>query len=87
LLDLGCGVGNAFYPLVEQYGMPPLRIQCCDFSKKAINFVKENILYVADKISAHVVDLVKHEMPFDKESADFCNLVFVMSAIDPRHYD
>lgn len=26
LLDLGCGVGNAFYPLIETFGMPPLRI-------------------------------------------------------------
>ena len=26
LLDLGCGVGNAFWPLVETFGMPPLRI-------------------------------------------------------------
>ena len=32
LLDLGCGVGNAFWPLVETFGMPPLKIQCCDFS-------------------------------------------------------
>mmetsp|Transcript_23424 Transcript_23424/g.29122 ORF Transcript_23424/g.29122 Transcript_23424/m.29122 type:complete len:83 (+) Transcript_23424:222-470(+) len=26
LLDLGCGVGNAFWPLVENFGMPPLKI-------------------------------------------------------------
>ena len=26
LLDLGCGVGNAFWPLVETFGMPPLKI-------------------------------------------------------------
>ena len=26
LLDLGCGVGNAFWPLVETFGMPPLQI-------------------------------------------------------------
>ncbi len=24
LLDLGCGVGNAFWPLVETFGVPPL---------------------------------------------------------------
>ena len=26
LLDLGCGVGNAFWPLIEAYGMPLLTI-------------------------------------------------------------
>ena len=26
LLDLGCGVGNAFWPLVSTFGMPPLKI-------------------------------------------------------------
>lgn len=26
LLDLGCGVGNAFYPLIETFGMPPLKV-------------------------------------------------------------
>ena len=26
LLNLGCGVGNAFWPLVEIFGMPPLRV-------------------------------------------------------------
>ena len=26
LLDLGCGVGNAFNPLIEKFGMPPLKI-------------------------------------------------------------
>ena len=26
LLDLGCGVGNAFWPLIETFGQPPLRI-------------------------------------------------------------
>ena len=40
LLDLGCGVGNAFWPLVKEFGCPPLVVQCCDFSPKAVNFVK-----------------------------------------------
>jgi methyltransferase-like protein 6 len=38
LLDLGCGVGNAFWPLVEQFPAA-IQIQCCDFSKRAISFV------------------------------------------------
>ena len=41
LLDCGCGVGNAFWPMIEKYPNR-LKIQCFDFSKKAIQFVKEN---------------------------------------------
>lgn len=44
LLDLGCGVGNGFYPLFKEFG-EYLNINCCDFSPRAVNFVKENELF------------------------------------------
>ena len=71
LLDLGCGVGNAFWPLVETFKMPPLRVQCCDFSKRAVNFVKENILYSPDHIQADVCDLVNDVIPFEPRTAQY----------------
>ena len=71
LLDLGCGVGNAFWPLVETFGIPPLRIQCCDFSQRAVNFVKENELWQASYIDAKPCDLVKEEIPFEPLTATF----------------
>ena len=57
LLDLGCGVGNAFWPMVEQFGQK-ISIQCCDFSKKAVGFVKENALFNPEKMRAETCDLV-----------------------------
>jgi len=71
LLDLGCGVGNAFWPLVGTYGMPPLQIQCCDFSQRAVNFVKENELWLAEHIDAKPCDLVNEEIPFPPLTATF----------------
>jgi methyltransferase-like protein 6 len=39
LLDAGCGVGNGFYPLFREYpGL--LKVHCCDFSPRAVDFVK-----------------------------------------------
>ena len=38
LLEAGCGVGNLFYPLLEE--IPNLFIHACDFSKRAVQFVK-----------------------------------------------
>ena len=71
LLDLGCGVGNAFWPLVETFGMPPLRIQCCDFSKRAVNFVQENVLFDEEHMQAAVCDLVNDVIPFEPLTADY----------------
>ena len=39
LLDFGCGVGNGFYPLVDEFTYKKLRVNCIDISKTAINLV------------------------------------------------
>ena len=49
LLEAGCGVGNLFYPLLEE--IPNLFIHACDFSKRAIDFVKVRTL---SKFGDHV---------------------------------
>ena len=43
LLEVGCGVGNLVFPLIEQ--RLPLYFYCCDFSPRAVQFVKNNPLY------------------------------------------
>jgi methyltransferase-like protein 6 len=40
MLELGCGVGNLVFPLLE--ANPSLIIYACDFSKRAIEFLKVN---------------------------------------------
>ena len=45
LLDFGCGVGNGFFPIVEEFGFSKLRITCCDISKTAISIIKSHQLY------------------------------------------
>ena len=34
LLDIGCGVGNAMFPLLKD--LPNLRVNALDFSKRAV---------------------------------------------------
>ena len=85
LLDLGCGVGNAFWPMVEQFGQK-ISIQCCDFSKKAVGFVKENALFNPEKMRAETCDLVSQAIPFEPNTADFSQLIFVLSAIAPEKH-
>ena len=43
LLDIGCGVGNSFYPLLER--KKALIVKGFDISKKAIEMAKIHKLY------------------------------------------
>lgn len=79
LLDIGCGVGNSFYPLIKR--LPNLRVNAFDFSQRAINMAKTNQLYDEEKIKLLALDVVKDDIPFDK--ADYGILMFVLSAITP----
>ena len=38
LLEVGCGVGNMLYPLLDKN--PQLQVHCCDFSARAVDIVK-----------------------------------------------
>jgi len=38
LLDIGCGVGNTFYPLIEK--KQNLIVRAFDFSKRAVSMAK-----------------------------------------------
>lgn len=91
LLEIGCGVGNFFFPLVE--AKSSLFIYACDFSSKAIELCKTNPLYDESVCRAFVAD-VKDANPFvdglrcvaqysDTELIDIASLIFVLSAIHP----
>jgi methyltransferase-like protein 6 len=53
--------GTAFTLLRYQAS---LKVHCCDFSPRAVEFVKQNELYNAELITAHACDLVNEELPF-----------------------
>ena len=55
LLEVGCGVGNLVFPLLEEN--LPLYIYCCDFSPRGVQFVKEHKLYNEDRVRAFQCDI------------------------------
>ncbi|XP_038652774.1 tRNA N(3)-methylcytidine methyltransferase METTL6 isoform X1 [Scyliorhinus canicula] len=83
LLEAGCGVGNCLFPLLEDD--LNVFIYACDFSPRAIEFVKQNRLYKVERCKAFQCDLTKDDllqnMPVD--SVDVVTLIFVLSAIHP----
>ena len=85
--EMGCGVGNAFFPLVERFSN--LICYGFDFSPRAIQMIKESELYKQnqERIFAEVVDLVHDPIPEYFVKPDFATLIFVLSAISPENHE
>ncbi|KAM4029538.1 tRNA N(3)-cytidine methyltransferase METTL6 [Anomaloglossus baeobatrachus] len=83
MLEAGCGVGNCLFPLLQED--PNLFVYACDFSPRAIQFVKQNSCYNPDTCKAFQCDLTEDnltdEIPAD--TVDVATLIFVLSAIHP----
>lgn len=84
ILEVGCGVGNFIFPLMEQDNT--LFFHACDFSPRAVQFVKENPLYNPAKCNAFQCDItcdaLSNHMPED--SVHLVSMIFVLSAISPE---
>lgn len=87
LLEVGCGVGNFVFPLIEEK-CNNYFIYACDFSQRAIDFVKQNPLYNEEYIHGFQCDITATTV-FDvinRSSLDIISLIFVLSAIHPDKF-
>ncbi|KAG5679627.1 hypothetical protein PVAND_009187 [Polypedilum vanderplanki] len=87
MLEIGCGVGNLVFPLIED-NYNDYFIYACDFSPRAIEFVKSNELYNEEKIRAFQCDITTDTI-FDEiklESVDIITVIFVFSSIHPENF-
>lgn len=60
MLEVGCGVGNLIFPLIADSSK--YFIYACDFSPRAIEFVKANALYDPEKVRAFTCDITKPDL-------------------------
>ncbi|KAJ3053424.1 hypothetical protein HK097_004311 [Rhizophlyctis rosea] len=83
LLEIGCGVGNFVFPLLELN--PELFIYACDFSKRAVDFVQADPRYTECRSKAFVCDLTKDPLTENvpPESLDLISAIFMLSAVPP----
>ncbi|KAM8818035.1 tRNA N(3)-cytidine methyltransferase METTL2A [Rhynchonycteris naso] len=85
ILEVGCGVGNTVFPILQINNDPRLFVYCCDFSSTAIQLVQTNPAYDPSRCFAFVHDLCDEEKsyPIPKGSLDIIILIFVLSSIVP----
>ncbi|KZT00582.1 methyltransferase [Laetiporus sulphureus 93-53] len=91
IAEIGCGAGNAVFPLLSANKNPQLSLRAYDYSSHAIKLVQTNPLYAAPpvgSIHAAVWDLTSSELPpgTDVESVDIIVLIFVFSALQPAEW-
>ncbi|XP_064540294.1 tRNA N(3)-methylcytidine methyltransferase METTL6 [Drosophila montana] len=93
LLEVGCGVGNLVFPLLEEQIKEQTSDQgfyfyACDFSPRAVDFVRANPLYDAKHITAFQCDITTQQVHehIAASSLDVCTMIFVLSAIHPDKF-
>lgn len=91
LLEVGCGVGNFVFPLMEELeslGQTNNYFYACDFSPRAVEFVRNNPKYNEERIKAFqcdiTMDTIHQNIP--SGSIDIISMIFVLSAITPNKF-
>lgn len=94
ILEVGCGAGNTFFPILKQNQNKNLKIFGCDYSKVAVDLVKSDEAFKENHEKgvaySSVWDLANPEgqLPEDLQpnSADVVILIFIFSALHPDQW-
>ncbi|KZP08357.1 methyltransferase [Athelia psychrophila] len=92
IAEIGCGAGNAVFPLLESNQNKQLSLRAFDYSAQAVKLVQSNPLYInppVGTINSAVWDLTSMDaLPpgVEPSSVDIVILVFVMSALHPDEW-
>jgi len=86
-LEAGCGVGNTFFPLKQE--IPKMFVHACDFSERAVQFIKENENFNTSWCHPFTCDLTHNNSLTSQvqiSSVDIASLIFVLSAVHPDKF-
>ncbi|CAD5117206.1 DgyrCDS6003 [Dimorphilus gyrociliatus] len=89
IFEVGCGVGNSVFPIIQSARSKNLFVYCCDLSETAINLVKQHNDYSENSCHAFVHDItdIDKTLPFPEGSLDVIALIFVLSAVNPNRME
>ncbi|KAJ1956985.1 hypothetical protein EC988_001062 [Linderina pennispora] len=87
-MEVGCGAGNAVFPLLADVYDPRLFVYACDYSSTAVSVVKANEAYNESRCKGFVWDLASSSLPADVTpgSIDVMLMIFVFSALHPSQW-
>uniref|UniRef100_A0A8C4Q1B6 tRNA N(3)-cytidine methyltransferase n=1 Tax=Eptatretus burgeri TaxID=7764 RepID=A0A8C4Q1B6_EPTBU len=84
IMEVGCGVGNTVFPILQTNSDREVFVYCCDFSSTAVDLVKAHPDYDPKRCHAFVHDLCTNApYPMPCRSLDIIILIFVLSSINP----
>ncbi|TFB05118.1 hypothetical protein CCMA1212_002411 [Trichoderma ghanense] len=88
ILEIGAGAGNTAFPVLANNKNPLLKIHACDFSKQAVEVMRNSEAYDTKHMQADVWDVSSDSLPPDVEegTVDLAIMIFVFSALSPREW-
>jgi tRNAThr (cytosine32-N3)-methyltransferase len=89
LLEVGAGAGNTAFPILKSNQNPNLKIHACDFSKKAVEVIRENEAYDTKNIQADVWDAASESLPpgLQEGTVDVVLMIFIFSALSTSQWN
>ncbi|KAF2357000.1 S-adenosyl-L-methionine-dependent methyltransferase [Trinorchestia longiramus] len=88
VLEVGCGVGNTIFPVLETNPEQELFVYGADFSSTAIEIVRTHEDYDQKRCHAFVLDITdtNWSVPFPPGSLDVITCIYVLSAVHPHKH-
>lgn len=88
IVEIGAGAGNTVFPILLQNSNPELIVHALDFSKAAIDLIRQNEGYHGSIVRANVWNLASPAMPEGVEpgTIDAVLMIFVFSALSPEQW-
>lgn len=88
VLEIGAGAGNTAFPILLNNKNAALRLHACDFSKTAVEVMRQHESFDADIMQADVWDVSGSELPpgVEEGSVDLVLMIFVFSALSPAEW-
>lgn len=91
VLEVGAGAGNTAFPILRENENSELKIHAYDFSKKAVQTIRESPDYDEKHVQAEVWDVASMEnmgLPpgLEESSVDVVIMIFIFSALSPLQW-
>jgi tRNAThr (cytosine32-N3)-methyltransferase len=85
VLEIGAGAGNTAFPIIAENKNPKLKVHACDYSKQAVEVMRNHESYNPDFIQADVWDAAGQDLPpgLEEGSVDVAIMIFIFSALSP----